>query len=215
MKPLRIEARIVGAIALPNGPLLIDGILAAAVAVRDQLPPPANADACVPIEIPLAKEPGGRFHLASFSTYRREASELRWLNRRPVIAEAQTMGDAKLRKLDISSGANKGYRIPLETMHLEGDALTWWAIGDADEVRELLELVPYLGKKRSVGLGRVREWIVEECEPWGDGFPVVRDGHPTRPLPLDWPGLVEPNTAIRCITYPYWAHTREVLCAVP
>ena len=53
-----------------------------------------------------------------------------------------------------------------------------------------------------------------EVEPW-DGFPVVCGGRALRPLPVDWPGLVEPAKAYHTLTYPYWEHSREELCAVP
>lgn len=216
MTPLRIEAHLAGAVMLPHGPPALDAMLAAAVCVRDAVPPALTAADCIPVEIPIQREPGGKFHLASFGTYRLDEAELRWLNRKFPLAEAQELGDGKLRRIDLSAGPTKSFRLPTEATHLVGDTITWWAIGDAASVRELLDLVPYVGKKRSVGLGKVREWRVDACEPWGQGFPVVTpDGKPTRSLPADWPGLVEPALAHRVLTYPYWDHAREQLCAVP
>ena len=55
---------------------------------------------------------------------------------------------------------------------------------------------------------------MKECEPW-DGFPVMRDGKPLRPLPPDWPGLVDPEMGYSCVTYPYWLAEAEDVCAVP
>lgn len=81
-------------------------------------------------------------------------------------------------------------------------------------VRELLALVTHLGKRRAVGLGRVERWEVLPCEPW-EGFPVLRDGRPLRPLPTDWPGLVEYDLGLRTLSYPYWDSSRRVECAVP
>jgi hypothetical protein len=59
----------------------------------------------------------------------------------------------------------------------------------------------------------VAEWSVDACEPWGDGFPVVRDGRALRTLPADWPGLVDPVLRYRVLSPPYWEHTREEVCA--
>ena len=106
--------------------------------------------------------------------------------------------------------------MPLETMHLRGDAMTWWCIGDREEIASLLRgCIGYLGKRRAVGHGPIARWEVEPCETW-EGFPVVRAGRPLRPLPLDWPGLAsEPETAYRVLAPPYWRRNREELCAVP
>lgn len=211
-----MTATLVGAIALPPRPIALDALLAAAVVVRDQVPPAMHAGEVVPIEVPLARDPRGRFHLASVASYEAEVREARHVTRRPVVEEAQAMGDPKRKRMQISAGPDKAYRFPLETAHLVDDRLDWWCVGDAREIEELLGLVGHLGKKRSVGLGRVREWRVTECEPWGDGFPVVMDERPLRPLPLDWPG-VHPGSAraFACLTYPYWLREREVEAWVP
>lgn len=214
MTPLHVVADLVGPIALPHGPMALDALLAWAEAARDGLPPPSVGEV-VPVEIPVAREPAGRFHLCSFSVAETECHEHRWVNRRFPLAEAQDFGDKKLHRIQITAGQCKSYRLPLETQWLKYDRLRWWLIGNADGVRELLALVTYLGKKRSVGLGRVRRWTVEPCDPWGDGFPVVRDGRALRTLPQDWPGLADPEIAYRVLTYPYWDHAREEMCAVP
>lgn len=216
MTPIAVTARLRGAIALSNGPIALDALLAAAVCLRDGIPPATDEAGIVPIEIPVAREPGGRFHLATVSFGTTEEAEHRWTNRRFPLAEAQDMADAKLRRIQITAGPCKSYRLPLATGHLEGDELHWWCLGELDAVRDLLvTCVSYLGKRRAVGLGKVERWTVEPCEPW-DGFPVVRGGLPMRPIPPDWPGLSpKVETAYRTITYPYWRRTAEELLAVP
>lgn len=207
-------AHLRGGISLPSGPIALDSLLASQVALRLELPPPRHAADCQPIEIPIQREHSGRFYLCSFSVSEFEARDLRYVNRRAPVEQYQTIGEAKIRRVQITSGANKSYRIPMETGHVGGDVLTWWCIGDSDSIRELLSTVLYLGKKRSVGLGRVERWEVEPCETW-DGFPVVHQGRPLRTLPIDWPGLDAPRTAFRTLAPPYWDHSSEVLCAVP
>jgi CRISPR type IV-associated protein Csf3 len=126
------------------------------------------------------------------------------------------MGTDKIGRVDISGGANKGSRVPFRA-DLVGK-LEWWCLGDPELIRHLLSFVHYLGDRRGHGLGRLvlhdRPWTVEECEPW-EGFPLVRDGLPTRPLPPDWPGLQDPQLGYRTISYPYWARHSSELCAVP
>jgi len=218
MRPLVVTARLRGAISLPHGPIALDGLLAWAVAQRDGLPPALTAAEALPIKIPIEREPRGRFHLASSSMGMWEAHEHRWVNRRYPVGEAQSMGDAHFRAIKITAGRCKSFRLPLEAGHMTHDTLTWFCIGLEADVRALLvEWVAALGKKRSVGLGRVQTWTVEPCTPWGDGFPVVRaDGQPLRPVPIDWPGLApDCEQAWHTVTYPYWDRTAEVLCAVP
>lgn len=214
MTPLCVTARVAGALALPNHPLALDALLASQVALREGLPAPRHAADCQPIEIPIQREPGGRFHLCSHAEYEWERHALRHINRRAPVEQYQTIGRDKIRRVQITAGANKSYRIPMQTGHVVNDELRWWCVGDADAIRELLAGVVFLGKKRSVGLGKVAAWSVEACPTWA-GFPVVRDGKPLRPLPTDWPGLERPRCGYANLTYPYWAHEREELLAVP
>lgn len=216
MNALQITAHLAGPIALPNGPIALDGLLAAAVAMRDGIEPPASPAEVVPIEIPVKRSQCGRFHLASWSVGEFESRERRYINQRFPVAEAQEFGDAKLRRIRVTEGRTKSYRIPMESGHLVDDQLRWWCFGVEADVRELLDLISYLGRKRSVGLGRVSRWNVEPIAAW-DGFPVMLpDGSPLRPLPLDWPGLrADAATGFRCLTYPYWQQHREEMLAVP
>lgn len=215
IQPLQVRAHLVGRIALPNGPMALDGLLAAAACLREGQVAPVRVEELRPVEIPVAREPGGRFHLASFSVGVFERFGPRWINRRFPIAEAQALAGPQLRRIPISGGPCKSYRIPLEAGHVENDMLIWYALGDEVAVRELLMAISYLGKRRGVGLGRVVQWEVEPYEPWGPGFPVVSpDGKPLRTLPIDWPGLVDAETGYKTITYPYWRREAEELCAV-
>lgn len=214
--PLRVEAQLGGPVYMPDGWIALDSLLAAAEAQRQGIDPPAHAEAegFVEIEIPVVREPGGRFHLASFSISDPEAFEVDWTNRRFPVEEGQMFGGAKLRRVSLAAGPGKSYRLPRDRQHLVNDRMHWFCIGDRERIVELLGWVHYLGKKRSVGLGRVKRWIVEPVEPWGDGFPVALDGRPLRTLPAEWPGLKDPELGYRVLSYPYWAHHRAELCAV-
>ena len=216
MTPLRVRADLAGAICVPSTPVAFDALLGAALALRDGLPPPANARECVPLDIPIARSECGRVYLASHGHCQVETREAEYTNRRFPIPEAQFFGVPKLRRIDIGAGSAKSYRIPRERSHLVDDAMTWWAIGDEVAIRELLTTrIGYLGKRRGVGLGKVARWTVESCETW-PGFPVTRDGYPLRSLPLDWPGLAsDVERAEQVLTPPYWDNSRREPCAVP
>lgn len=211
MTPFCARAHVRGAVMMPASPPMLDAMLMAAVALRDDLPPIGVGDRAEAPDIPIAQERG--IYLASEGQFEPEAYERRYLNRKFPMLEAQMLGGPKVRSINIKGGPAKSYRIPMWMVHLRGDVMTWFGIGEVEAARELLSFIHYVGKKRSVGLGRVDRWEVETCEPW-DGFPVLRDGRPLRPLPLDWPGLGEHRVEHRVLVPPYWERWREQECAV-
>ena len=210
MTPLVVTAHLQGPV---TGAPMLDALLEFVAAQRLGLV--AGFGPLQRVETPLAREPAGRFALCSSPVVSWEAREGRYTHRRFPIHEAQMLGNAKLRRVNISAGACRSYRIPGDVAWADGDAIRWWCVGDRTGIEGHLADVRYLGKRRAVGRGIVERWAVESCVPWGDGYPVVRDGAPMRPLPLDWPGLVAPPTAYRTLAPPYWDHSAEVLCAVP
>lgn len=214
-EPLKITAQLEGAIALPNGALQFDALLTAAIAMRDNIPTPASASELREIDIPIARSACGRYYLASASYVQVEAYEKRFVNRRMPVEEYQWLGDRKTRSLNLSAGPTKHHRIPRETMHLRGDRVQFWCLGEAERIGQLLTQVMHLGQRRAVGLGRVRAWTVEPCEVW-PGFPVLSaDGDAMRNLPLDHAGLKTFEQARERLLPPYWMHHGRVECAVP
>lgn len=212
MTPLHVVAHVRGAVMASSAHLMLDALLASAVATRDAIPPEPIVD----IDIPIARSGCGRVRLCSAGQSRDDEHALRYLYKRFPLAEAQLLGTG-IKRVNMASGPSRSYRIPQDTTHLVDDQIEWWAIGDAREVEALLVgWIGYLGRKRGVGLGKVAHWHVEECAPWGDGFPCVRDGQPMRPLPVDWPGLApDVERAYGCLAPPYWRRSEEQECAVP
>jgi CRISPR type IV-associated protein Csf3 len=197
---------------LPDGGLYLDSLLVYQVA-RERGLVCLDATMLSPIEIPIAKEPGGRFYLCSAGQSVEIEAEMQHTVRRPIVAEAQRLATTRLRRIDITGGENKGYYLPRPVGYLE-NGIEWWCLGEAEELRRLLSCVTHLGKRRAVGLGRVDAWSVEPCEPW-PGFPVVRDGKPLRRLPIGWPGVEEARCGFGTIAPPYWDQSREEPCLLP
>jgi len=214
MTPLAVDARLMGPWC-GQCPIHLDALLAAACAARDNIPPAAHAGEMVDIEIPIERSACGRYHLASVGFSAVEERELKYINRRFPIAEAQFMGDAKLKRINLAAGPQKHYRVPVETRHAASDLITWWCVGDRSEIERLLALVTHVGRRRAVGLGRVREWSVTACEAW-PGFPVLSaEGAAMRNLPLDVEGLGEHRLRRERVTYPYWLHEGREAIATP
>lgn len=214
MRPLHVLATVPGPVSIPHHPIALDALLMAAAAMRDGLPPVDWQDEPTEIAIPVECVRG--IYQATTARYQVEAADRAWVNRRFPIEEAQAMADPKFKRVLLSTGPTKSYRLPLEVVYLKDSVIEWWCTGDLEGVRDLLALVMCLGKKRSVGKGEIAEWRVEECEPWGDGFPVLRAGEPMRPLPLDWPGMnADAERGYRVLRAPYFQRWREEECAVP
>lgn len=210
MIPLMITARLtpLGSKFMANeGVIMLDALLAAKVAELKGWNRLAMGDEIKPLEIPIALESGGRFHLASaLAPVSIAARGLRHVQRRFPVEEARRR--TALRRVNIAAGVSKNYRIPRETLTPSGGQLVGYCIGDEAEISRLLRLVTHLGKRRAVGSGSLLAsdpWVVEEVDPW-DGFPVIRDGAPLRQLPTDWPGLDADKAEVRPgrLTFPYW-----------
>lgn len=205
--PLMVTAYLAGPVSLPAFPWALDALLMWAASVLRGLEPPAQASDATGLDIPVPLSECGRYYLASFGVYDVEQSDSRWLNQRFPLQEAQLMGNNKLRRIQLSAGRTKSYRIPYETAWLVDDRVTWWCYGDRGRIDELLSLVGYLGRKRAVGLGKVARWEVNSCDQW-DGFPVVDShGRALRTLPADI--CVDGDLSHGVLLPPYWDATRE------
>jgi hypothetical protein len=209
IEPMRVTATLSGGLAMNHRPML-DGVLAAVYAYRERLQIPRGLAELVPIRVPLAMSDCDRYAMCSEAQLEIEERELRYKQRRPIVEQLARFAP-KARRVQITAGPNKAYRIPYALNLLTGDSLHWFALGDRAMVLALLREVFSLGKHRGSGKGLVSSWDVDECEPW-DGFPALRDGVPLRPLPHD---LVRGGRLeYRVLAPPYWMREREELCAV-
>ena len=219
MEPLQIVATLDGGVSFDR-PIMLDALLGYALILQSGRDPAlTEADlidlGALGLDRCVAKSACGRVYLTSAGAVSVEERELRYVHRRFPADVAQTPLGREMRRVNLSAGPAKSYRIPYERMHLRGDVMTWWCLGDADAIRPLLASITHLGRRRAVGNGRVVGWEVEPSETW-DGFPCVVGGQPLRNLPVDWPG-VAPGCEIAWATLapPYWQRSAEVECYVP
>lgn len=129
------------------------------------------------------------------------------VRKKPALREMGRYTDAK--SANLSSGHMKAYDLAIPTvLALE---VVWYAHGDADKIRALLQrFVPALGKKRSTGNGTVREWVVEQAE--HDWSVIGADGQLTRRMPF---GAAPGSARYGAIRPPYYHATRVVMAVEP
>lgn len=108
-----------------------------------------------------------------------------------------------------TNGEFKSYRLPLRRRDV--GTVAWLCVGDRKEVRRLLRDVPSIGKKVSIGCGRVAAWTVEfwdgdEDDCWFARAPagpvLMRPLPATMPLP---PSLLGARASFGGVVPPYWS----------
>jgi hypothetical protein len=92
-------------------------------------------------------------------------------------------------------------------------SIQWFCEGEADLIRDLLEPVHFIGKRRASGFGEVIRWEVEPGEL--DGV-VGMLGEPLRPVPVDMfngdKSSIKVDTAWRPA---YWHAAHRAICYAP
>lgn len=215
MEPLRVTATLEsGQVATFDGNLPLDSILAAAW-IRRHYPnefwvgaPNRVGDEWIEARLPLERREsaGEWFWAASFARYRPLSEEITYWHKRfdDNMANFLDLGGRRGR-INTKSGGFKSYRMPL--VYMVTPELTWYIVGEREEVAGLLGMIPAVGKKHSAGYGFVAAWHVE---PWPIDL-SCRDerGQPMRAIPTrDGP--------LECgVRPPYWHPVNRVRCEMP
>ncbi len=111
-------------------------------------------------------------------------------------------------RLAEGSGAYKSHAIKLIT--IPARTVTFYAKARIDRLHDLFRGLPGLGKKTSIGFGRLMSYKIIEID---QDYSVVRDGVAMRPIPVKF--LAEHNDqAWMNWRPPYWSNEPE-LCAPP
>jgi CRISPR type IV-associated protein Csf3 len=109
-----------------------------------------------------------------------------------------------------SAGRWKEYRVPVHAQQI--DRLHALAIGHAEEIEALLAVVTHIGKKGSMGYGRVARWSVTPAAH------TLADVLALRPVPVAYYEGQQPVGALalnRGWTAPYWFSPWWADCMVP
>lgn len=155
-----------------------------------------------------------RYH-ASRAVYTQTGIEVEHWNKRPDFFGADKQQYLAMAKGVISSsiGLMRAYRMPQVIRHVKDSLLTFYAVGHKDEVQELLDMIPAVGKKAAMGWGAVDAWEVYDAN---NDYTML---HPEyglmRPVPVDEMQLDGYPIMEYAIKPPYWKQANRLLCYVP
>ncbi len=174
------------------------------------------------IGLPLRQLSGGRYE-ASRGVFSEIGQAIEHYNKRPDFFASDKIKFLKNDKGIISDsiGEYRAYRVPQLIRTVKDGIVEFFAVGHKAEVEELLSYIPAIGKKPSMGWGRVVRWEVEEIAEnyatWHPDFGLMR------PIELEEadaiPELMANKGKYPVMPYgvkpPYWKKKNHRLCYVP
>jgi CRISPR type IV-associated protein Csf3 len=86
-----------------------------------------------------------------------------------------------VQKVDTATGNFKNYDLPLFIRLIA--EIHWFAVGEADKIKDLLNNCKAIGKKRSLGNGQVAAWNVRSIT---ENFSLQKETDLMRPVPRKW-----------------------------
>lgn len=210
-QPLRIQAfPQCGVIC--DGSLPIDGILLS-LAMRNKygsrfLSSPSALNVDQPLcDIPIEKRGSGDqwYYAASWAQWQFPVPvQTHWVKRYERRYDHLVDFQGKRGKVIIEQGPYKAYRMPLFGYH--DHVITWFVVGDKDEIERLLPFATAIGKKTAVGNGTILKWTVE---PWhADWSERGECGRLMRAIP-------EKHGILHAIRPPYWLPEHHTPCQLP
>lgn len=159
----------------------------------------------------LATDLGIRY-AASCGFYEQYGFTVEYWNKRPDFTGRNAKYLDGGGKIDTSKGELKAYHFP-QIIRTVSD-IEFYAMGNANKVRDLLSYIPAIGKKPAARWGNVKEWVVEEfSEDWStEGKYGLM-----RPMPV---GEYDPKGRVYtlgdcAIKPPAWKPCNQTLCYIP
>jgi len=105
-----------------------------------------------------------------------------YISKRLDVGMADCLDDKKRIKVNMTGGAYKSYHLPFPIQSITH--IVWFAVGDRRGIKKSLHRMTSIGKKRSVGYGRVIDWTIEAVEQDWSWFATTQSGIVLmRPLP--------------------------------
>lgn len=117
------------------------------------------------IGLPLRQLPGSRW-AASRGVYDEVSKQIEYYNKRPDFFASDKIGYLDMEKglISDSVGKYRAYRNPVVVRTIKNATVKFYAMGNPDEVANLLSLMPAVGKKPSMGWGIIDKFEVREID---------------------------------------------------
>lgn len=169
------------------------------------------------IGLPLRRYDDGT-HAASVGFYKQYGIQTEYWHKKPSahnkLGEKYIDFGKRRGKVNVSSGEYKAYRMP-EVIRLVSD-ITFFAYGNKKKIEQLLKHMTHIGKKTSIGWGRVKKWVVEEFE---EDYTDISPYGLARPIPIkkatkDHKMNAHTIQRLACKP-PYWNYKNVTECYVP
>ena len=172
------------------------------------------------ISIPLLRQKLGPWEIARCSDpiYGQcQAEYVEHVNKRIAVEAASLLDPLRRPVVQTTNSWTKSYRLPLRMRRI--DRVCWFAVADRRSLLKVLKRVEYLGKKRSIGNGRVEAWDameVDEDYSWfasSPSGPVLMATLPFGPWLPD--GLLGSRRGFGGCCPPYWHPDRYAEIVIP
>lgn len=201
-QPLKVTARLLdGRIATTDLALPLDSILAYAWIAKNRPDLLETSKSGIgeifyaPLPLKRREAEGEWFWACSFACGEPVQEQTRHWHKRfdSQLSEEYVDFQGRRGKVNIGSAQYKNYRMPITVFLIP--ELSWYLVGDLEEVKALLEDITAIGKKTSQGYGKIRKWVVE---PWLEDLSHLR-------------AMPDPEgDDIWGIRPPYWAPQNQV-----
>lgn len=226
MKPLKITAHLGTAIACydnwsPSLDALLEWLILDQLNLASPNPTPKQVEASrsiVDAQMPLASGSimGEWYWQVSSPCYRVVSEYTDRYRKRWDYHDRNLEWGKRKAKWSTSEGGEKSYDLPLYCRNVE--SITWYGVGNREEITALLQNCNYIGKKRSYGNGQVLQWEVEEI---ADDWHLWRQGKLMRPIPYrllfsqSQILISEPVLLQWGWRPPAWLNSNKELCVMP
>lgn len=107
------------------------------------------------------------------------------------------------------------YKNWVETFELEFvDSIVYFINADKEEIIKLLKQMRYIGKKISIGFGKIEKFVITELD---DDYSVTKNNKPMRYLPLidEYKKLDNDFISKKRLVHPYWSKKDRCPCIIP
>ena len=162
-------------------------------------------------ELPFLEKSDGVYH-TSFPIAKVKAFQNRLITKSFDNAHFASMGGNIMASMeDTLRGRYKAWFEHFEAMIV--DKVIYYVRGDIDVIYDLLKGLKHLGKKASIGMGKIKETIIEEIK---DDYSLIKNNSPMRNLPSleKYSKLENSSRVLMPLNPPYWKNYRSVECII-